>query len=194
RTQNRQNIQNNRQNIKQRLGVKRFNNQSINNQLNRNQFPNNRNRKPINRSNFNNNLNRNPNQNFVRNNQRRRNVGNNSQNRATVTAVRPKGLKANQNKGVRRAQAFKGTQNAMRSGFKPKQRQMGQQMRANQAKTGIKKKFQINRNFNTRKQTQRKGRPVKPDREQLDNDLDAYMAKTKSHLDAEIDVYMSQAN
>ncbi|CAG2114650.1 unnamed protein product, partial [Medioppia subpectinata] len=41
RTQNRQNIQNNRQNIKQRLGVKRFNNQSINNQLNRNQFPNN---------------------------------------------------------------------------------------------------------------------------------------------------------
>ncbi|XP_068431674.1 chromatin target of PRMT1a isoform X1 [Clinocottus analis] len=31
-------------------------------------------------------------------------------------------------------------------------------------------------------------------REQLDNQLDAYMSKTKGHLDAELDAYMSQAD
>ncbi|XP_056154301.1 chromatin target of PRMT1a isoform X2 [Lampris incognitus] len=31
-------------------------------------------------------------------------------------------------------------------------------------------------------------------REQLDNQLDAYMSKTKGHLDAELDAYMAQAN
>ncbi|RXM51850.1 Chromatin target of PRMT1 protein [Acipenser ruthenus] len=30
-------------------------------------------------------------------------------------------------------------------------------------------------------------------REQLDNQLDAYMSKTKGHLDAELDAYMAQA-
>lgn len=31
-------------------------------------------------------------------------------------------------------------------------------------------------------------------REQLDNQLDAYMSKTKGHLDAELDAYMAQAD
>lgn len=37
------------------------------------------------------------------------------------------------------------------------------------------------------------GRPVVT-REQLDNQLDAYMSKTKGHLDAELDAYMAQAD
>lgn len=31
-------------------------------------------------------------------------------------------------------------------------------------------------------------------KEQLDNQLDAYMSKTKGHLDAELDAYMAQAD
>jgi hypothetical protein len=31
-------------------------------------------------------------------------------------------------------------------------------------------------------------------REQLDNQLDAYMSKTKGNLDAELDAYMAQAD
>lgn len=31
-------------------------------------------------------------------------------------------------------------------------------------------------------------------REQLDNQLDAYMSKTKGHLDAELEAYMAQAD
>lgn len=30
--------------------------------------------------------------------------------------------------------------------------------------------------------------------EQLDNQLDAYMSKTKGHLDAELDAYMAQTD
>ncbi|XP_038581005.1 chromatin target of PRMT1a [Micropterus salmoides] len=37
------------------------------------------------------------------------------------------------------------------------------------------------------------GRPAVT-REQLDNQLDAYMSKTKGHLDAELDAYMAQAD
>ncbi|KAI7799149.1 chromatin target of PRMT1a [Triplophysa rosa] len=37
------------------------------------------------------------------------------------------------------------------------------------------------------------GRPIVT-REQLDNQLDAYMSKTKGHLDAELDAYMAQAD
>uniref|UniRef100_A0A3Q0S9R9 Chromatin target of PRMT1a n=1 Tax=Amphilophus citrinellus TaxID=61819 RepID=A0A3Q0S9R9_AMPCI len=37
------------------------------------------------------------------------------------------------------------------------------------------------------------GRPTVT-REQLDNQLDAYMSKTKGHLDAELDAYMAQAD
>lgn len=37
------------------------------------------------------------------------------------------------------------------------------------------------------------GRPAIT-REQLDNQLDAYMSKTKGHLDAELDAYMAQAD
>ncbi|KAM4631332.1 chromatin target of PRMT1a [Polymixia lowei] len=37
------------------------------------------------------------------------------------------------------------------------------------------------------------GRPMVT-REQLDNQLDAYMSKTKGHLDAELDAYMAQAD
>ncbi|KAG8430624.1 hypothetical protein GDO86_020266 [Hymenochirus boettgeri] len=37
------------------------------------------------------------------------------------------------------------------------------------------------------------GRPALT-REQLDNQLDAYMSKTKGHLDAELDAYMAQAD
>lgn len=37
------------------------------------------------------------------------------------------------------------------------------------------------------------GRP-QVTREQLDNQLDAYMSKTKGHLDAELDAYMAQAD
>ncbi|XP_035291200.1 chromatin target of PRMT1b [Anguilla rostrata] len=37
------------------------------------------------------------------------------------------------------------------------------------------------------------GRPVVT-REQLDNQLDAYMSKTKGHLDAELDAYMAQTD
>jgi hypothetical protein len=36
-------------------------------------------------------------------------------------------------------------------------------------------------------------RQPKANREQLDQDLDAYMAKTKSHLDADLDTYMADA-
>lgn len=38
--------------------------------------------------------------------------------------------------------------------------------------------------------------PIRPalTREQLDNQLDAYMSKTKGHLDAELDAYMAQAD
>jgi len=107
------------------------------------------------------------------------------------------GMRGNPNGAMARTQTFKATPNAIRSGFKPKRR-VGQQVRPNQAKTGIKRKFSINRNFNPRnksgKPMQGKGRNVKPNREQLDNDLDAYMARTRSHLDAELDVYMSQTN
>lgn len=39
----------------------------------------------------------------------------------------------------------------------------------------------------------RVGRPAVT-REQLDNQLDAYMSKTKGHLDAELDAYMAQAD
>lgn len=38
-----------------------------------------------------------------------------------------------------------------------------------------------------------RGRPAVT-REQLDNQLDAYMSKTKGHLDAELDAYMAQAD
>ncbi|EGW15020.1 Uncharacterized protein C1orf77-like [Cricetulus griseus] len=31
-------------------------------------------------------------------------------------------------------------------------------------------------------------------KEQLDNQLDAYMSKTKGHLDAELDAYMAQTD
>jgi hypothetical protein len=51
RTQNTPNIQNQRS-IKQRLGIKRFNNPTISPQLNRNQMQTNRRRKPINRANL----------------------------------------------------------------------------------------------------------------------------------------------
>lgn len=37
------------------------------------------------------------------------------------------------------------------------------------------------------------GRPIVT-REQLDNQLDAYMSKTKGNLDAELDAYMAQAD
>lgn len=39
----------------------------------------------------------------------------------------------------------------------------------------------------------RTNRPV-PSKEELDMELDQYMANTKSHLDKEIDSYMNQAN
>ena len=38
------------------------------------------------------------------------------------------------------------------------------------------------------------GRASSLTREQLDNQLDAYMSKTKGHLDAELDAYMAQAD
>jgi len=171
----RTNQQNNGSNasVKQRLGNKRFNNQL-------NPFNANRNRRNV--SNFNTNgMNRNT-------NQKRRN---NTQNIGVIVGLKRKGLQRNR---LRRTQTFKTTPNV--SPFKPKRR-VGPNIRnQNQAKIGIKKKLRINRNFNNRDkaQNQQKRRNVKPNREQLDNDLDAYMARTKSHLDAELDAYMSQTN
>jgi len=83
-----------------------------------------------------------------------------------------------------------------------KQRKRGQFRNQTQNNKTGGKNFRINRNFNARnnggqqqqKQQQQKKRNVKPNREQLDNDLDAYMAGTKSYLDAELDAYMSQTN
>jgi len=178
--------------VKQRLGIKRNINTNVNRNMNRNM---NRNvnqmilkRKPINRSNFNNNVNQN-----TGNRQR---FANRIQNTGAV-GLRPKvGLKNR----FRRGQALKSSPYVAKTGLKGKRRVGQQQVRQNQAKTGGQKGFRLNRNFknrNTGKQNQLKGGkrgPVKPNREQLDNDLDAYMAKTRGHLDAELDAYMSQTN
>ncbi|XP_054162798.1 chromatin target of PRMT1 protein-like [Oppia nitens] len=175
--------------VKQRLGIKRNNNQLINANVNRNAnqtYRKQNQRKPINKRNFNVNRNAVQNQNFVRTPIRRNNFVN--------TGVRPKVL----NKGFRRGQTtLKNSPNVAKVGLRGK-RKVGQQIRGNQVKTASNKKFRLNRNFNARNNNNnnrgKTGRGGAPNREQLDNDLDAYMAKTKSHLDSELDVYMSQTN
>lgn len=195
--QNNQNIQKS-QPIKQRLGIKRFNNQTININRNQNQKFRNQRLNPINRLNFNNNtLNRNRINNRNQNTIRTQNRSNNTQNIGVIVGIRRKGVKRN---GFRKNQTLnKSAPNAVKTqtGFKPK-RKVGQQIRnQNQNKIGVKKRFQLNRNFNQRNNSGKpnpKKRNVKPNREQLDNDLDAYMAGTKTFLDAELDAYMSQTN
>jgi len=188
RAQNNQNIPQKTRSVKQRLGVRRAANQSIPSNPNRYQ---NRNRFKLNRSfNANNTLNRNRNANNSRNNNSIRvnanNRRNNTQNIGVIVGVRPKGLRLRRNlKSAPNAAVIKG------------KRRVGQPIRnQNQAKGVVRKRFQLNRNFNPRNNQSKpqKRQNVKPNKEQLDKDLDAYMAGTKSYLDAELDAYMSQTN
>jgi len=192
--------------VKQRLGFKKLNNQ-LNNESNPLNVNRNQTKTRINRMNFNSNLNRNPNLNPNRNLNRNpnRNLNRNlnpnrkpngrinSQNIGVIVGVRRKGFGLKRTP-LRRTQAFRTSTNV--TAFKPKRRVGPQNRGQNQAKSGQKKRFQLNRNFNARnnsgKQNIQKKRNFKPNREQLDNDLDQYMAKTKTHLDAELDAYMSQ--
>lgn len=68
-----------------------------------------------------------------------------------------------------------------------------------QQNVGALNSFRSNRNnrFNNRNRGRGRGRGNKnrnmPSKQDLDNDIDQYMAQTKNHLDAELDAYMAQA-
>jgi len=123
---------------------------------------------------------------------------NNAQNIGVIVGVRQplrKGIRKNQ---FGRAQSMRLAANSVKVGAKQRKRVNKVQQMQTQSNKFTTRKFRINRNFNARNNSlaQRKRGNVKqlPNKQQLDNELDAYMARTKSHLDAEIDEYMSQAS
>jgi hypothetical protein len=201
-------------NVKQRLGVQR-------NQLNAkfgSRVLNNRNRTPkrfLNRNNNGLGINRNNGSGINRNNSlginRNRvmnrnkinkfiNRPNNAQNIGVIVGMRQPMRKA----GIRknrfgRSQSMRLAANSVKVGAKQRKRvNKVQQQIQTQSNKFTARKFRINRNFkannNSLAQRNRKNTKQMPNKQQLDNELDAYMARTKSHLDAEIDEYMSQAS